>query len=144
MPLQERRPAIPTERTGAPVGARPSWGDRDGVSPIRRRTPAPRVVRSPQQDREVLRFLLLIDQTQAALYEQAVERGSIDGELLEFARVAGGHEPEHVALLREALGPRRARAAAARLRPRHDRRGNTLEQLDVMMQLGVVPTPGQE
>jgi hypothetical protein len=59
---------------------------------------------SPQQDREVLRFLLLIEHMQAALYEEAAARGSLDGELLEFARVAGGHERRHVALLREALG----------------------------------------
>lgn len=59
---------------------------------------------SPEQDREVLGFLLLIDRMQAALYEEAAERGVIDGELLRFARVAGDHERQHVALLRRTLG----------------------------------------
>jgi hypothetical protein len=59
---------------------------------------------SPEQDREVLGFLLLIDQMQAALYEQAAERSALSGELLRFARVAGDHERQHVALLRERLG----------------------------------------
>jgi hypothetical protein len=59
---------------------------------------------SAEQDREVLRFLLLIDQMQAALYEEAAERQALDGELLRFARVAGDHERQHVALLREKLG----------------------------------------
>jgi hypothetical protein len=59
---------------------------------------------SAEQDREVLGFLLLIDEMQAALYEEAAEREALDGQLLRFAQVAGDHERQHVALLREKLG----------------------------------------
>ncbi len=59
---------------------------------------------SPEQDAEIYNFALLLEQVQSAFYAEAVERAELDGELLDFAKVAASHEREHVAYLREALG----------------------------------------
>jgi Ferritin-like domain len=65
---------------------------------------------SPRQDRAILRFALLIEDLQAAFYADAIARGSLDGELEEFARVVGGHERAHAAHIRRALGATAPRA----------------------------------
>jgi Ferritin-like domain len=59
---------------------------------------------SPEQDAAIFNFALLLEQVQSALYAEASESAQLDGELLEFARVAAAHEREHVAYLQEALG----------------------------------------
>jgi hypothetical protein len=59
---------------------------------------------SDKRDAEVLRFGLLIEDLQAAFYADALKRGTLRGELLEYARVVGGHERQHAAFLRKALG----------------------------------------
>jgi Ferritin-like domain len=59
---------------------------------------------SPQQDAAILRFGLLLEDLQAAFYADALRRGALKGELLEFAQVVGGHEKAHAAHLRQALG----------------------------------------
>lgn len=63
-------------------------------------------------DAEVLNLALLLEYVQAGLYEGALEGNTLTGELREYARVAAGHEREHIDLLREALG------SAARDEPR--------------------------
>jgi hypothetical protein len=60
---------------------------------------------SAAQDRRIFQFALLLEQLQAAFYGEALERGALRGDLLEFAQVVGGHERAHVALLRKVLGP---------------------------------------
>jgi Ferritin-like domain len=59
---------------------------------------------SDERDAEVLRFALLMEDLQAAFYADAVNRGALSGELLEYAQVVGGHEGEHAAFVRNALG----------------------------------------
>lgn len=59
---------------------------------------------SAQQDEETLKFLLGLEDLQAAFYAEALERGKLTGELREFAQVAGDHEREHAAFLRKTLG----------------------------------------
>ena len=56
-------------------------------------------------DRHIFQFALLLEQVQAAFYAEALHRGALRGDLLEFAKVVGGHERAHVAFLRNALGP---------------------------------------
>ena len=69
---------------------------------------------SKEQDAEILNFVLVLEELQAAFYEDAVERGSLSGELLEFAEEVGSQEREHVAFVRSALG------SAAREAPAFD------------------------
>jgi hypothetical protein len=59
---------------------------------------------SPAGDAEIFNFALLLEYTQAALYAEAVDRGELTGELLEFATVVAEHERAHVEYLRDALG----------------------------------------
>ena len=74
---------------------------------------------SPARDAEILNFALLLEYIQAGFYAEALRRGSLEGELREFARVVGGHERTHVAFLRKALG------AKARKAPTLDFGGDT-------------------
>jgi hypothetical protein len=62
---------------------------------------------SRRQDRQILEFLLELEELQAAFYAQARARGALEGELRQFAEVVGGHERRHVAFLKRALGRRR-------------------------------------
>jgi hypothetical protein len=59
---------------------------------------------SASQDREIFKFALLLEELQAAFYTEASRRGTLRGELREFAETVGGHERDHVAFLRQALG----------------------------------------
>lgn len=59
---------------------------------------------SPEQDAAIFNFALLLEEVQSAFYDEAAQRGELDAELLDFAKVAAAHEREHVAYLRDALG----------------------------------------
>ena len=59
---------------------------------------------SAGQDREILNFLLTLERTQAAFYAAALQRGSLGGELRQFAQVVSEHERAHVERLRGELG----------------------------------------
>jgi Ferritin-like domain len=59
---------------------------------------------SAAQDARVLNLVLLLEYTEAAFYAEAVANGALRGELLEFAKVVGGHERAHVTFLKVALG----------------------------------------
>ncbi|MGH3013050.1 MAG: ferritin-like domain-containing protein [Gaiellaceae bacterium] len=59
---------------------------------------------SPAQDAEIFNFALLLEQVQAAFYDEAASQAALPAELLDFAKVAAGHEREHVGYLTEALG----------------------------------------
>ena len=62
------------------------------------------LARSKAQDALVLRLVLQLEQTQVAFYEQALARAGLKGALREFAETALGHEREHLAAIRKALG----------------------------------------
>jgi hypothetical protein len=73
----------------------------------------PRLGRSgPSQARdvEVLNYALVLEELTAAFYARAVGAGVLEGELAEFAAVAGAHEREHVKAIRNALGSKARRA----------------------------------
>jgi hypothetical protein len=59
---------------------------------------------SPAQDARVLNFILLIEEMEAALYAEALDRGRLRGELRRFAQIVGAHERAHVRFIRTALG----------------------------------------
>ncbi|HWH13192.1 MAG TPA: ferritin-like domain-containing protein [Miltoncostaeaceae bacterium] len=68
--------------------------------------------RNPRTDRAILNYALTLEYLEAAFYADAISQGEIRGEDLQFARVVGQHENQHVTLLRAALG----RAAVRRPR----------------------------
>ena len=59
---------------------------------------------SRKQDVEILNFGLLLEELQAAFYADALQRGSLKGELRQFAEHVGAQEEEHAELVRKALG----------------------------------------
>jgi Ferritin-like domain len=59
---------------------------------------------SKAQDARILQLVLQLEYTQVAFYEQAVQNGSLRGELLKFAQTALGHEQAHLAAVKAALG----------------------------------------
>jgi ferritin-like protein len=59
---------------------------------------------SAKQDAEILRFALTVEDLQAAFYADALRRGALEGELLEFAQTVGDHERAHAEHIRHALG----------------------------------------
>lgn len=69
---------------------------------------------SARQDAEILNFALLVERVQAGLYTEALARGTLRGELRDYARRVGGHEDAHVKFVSDALG------SAARKAPRLD------------------------
>ena len=66
---------------------------------------------SSSEDVRVLNFVLLLEYVQAAFYREASQHSELGSDLVEYARVVGGHEDDHVAALEKALG------ANARKRP---------------------------
>jgi len=90
------------------VGAAAAAGGAYAAYDPERAAPA----RSKTLDRKVFNFALLLEYLQAAFYAEAVNHGSLRGEVREFAETVAGHEREHVAYLRRVLG------ADARPRPR--------------------------
>jgi rubrerythrin len=59
---------------------------------------------SPEQDAEILNFALTMEFVQAGFYEEALSRGTLEGELRQFAERVGGQEKEHIAFIKQALG----------------------------------------
>ena len=59
---------------------------------------------SPEQDEQILNFMLALEYLQSAFYAAAQSQGVLEGELAEFTRVVGEHERRHVERLRELLG----------------------------------------
>jgi hypothetical protein len=74
---------------------------------------------SPAQDVEILNFLLVLEEAQAAFYDAALRGGALQGDLLAFARIVAPQEREHAEFLRGKLG------AQAGARPRLDFRRAT-------------------
>jgi hypothetical protein len=64
---------------------------------------------SPAQDAKILNFALLLEYIEAGFYSEAVAKGKLGGDLLEYASTVRDHERAHVAFLKRALG-RNARA----------------------------------
>jgi ferritin-like protein len=60
--------------------------------------------RSAKQDAEILKFALVVEDLQSAFYAAAIGKGSLDGELLEYAQVVAEHEKAHADHIRTALG----------------------------------------
>ena len=59
---------------------------------------------SKSEDLRILQLVLLVEYTQVALYERALNEASLTGELRDFAQIALGHERQHLAAVKQALG----------------------------------------
>jgi rubrerythrin len=59
---------------------------------------------SAKQDAEILNFALTMEYVQSGFYEEALKRGTLTGELREYAQRVGGQEKEHLAFIKQALG----------------------------------------
>jgi rubrerythrin len=59
---------------------------------------------SPAQDERILQLVLQLEYTEVAFYEQALRDAGLQGELQRFAQTALGHERQHLAAIRKALG----------------------------------------
>jgi rubrerythrin len=66
---------------------------------------------SPAQDAKILNFALLLEYIESGFYSEALARGKLSGELLDYAKTVRKHERAHVAFLEGALG------SSARKRP---------------------------
>jgi hypothetical protein len=55
-------------------------------------------------DLKIFNFALLLEYLQAAFYTEAQQRLRLRGEMRDYVETVGGHEREHVAYLRKALG----------------------------------------
>lgn len=75
--------------------------------------------RGAMQDRRILNYALTLEYLEAAFYAEAISRGALSGDVLQFARTAGAHETAHVEFLRDALG------SAAVASPTFDFKGTT-------------------
>jgi rubrerythrin len=63
---------------------------------------------SAQSDRDIeaLQLLLALEYTETAFYAEALERGSLRGEMKDYASAVLAQEREHLAFVRQALGSR--------------------------------------
>jgi rubrerythrin len=59
---------------------------------------------SAAQDRKILNFALLLEYIESAFYSEAIAKGGLSGDLLEYASAVREHERAHVAFLKRALG----------------------------------------
>jgi rubrerythrin len=69
---------------------------------------------SKAQDARILQLVLQLEYTQVAFYEEALSHASLEGQLRDFAETALGHERQHLAAIKRALG------AKAGKRPRFE------------------------
>jgi Ferritin-like domain len=77
---------------------------------------------SASQDVQILNFALLIEYLQASFYAEALAKGALRGERRQFARIVGGHEQAHAALIKRTL------ASKARQKPAFDFSDTTSHQ----------------
>jgi rubrerythrin len=66
---------------------------------------------SAQSDRDIeaLQLLLALEYTETAFYAEALERGSLRGEMKDYASAVLAQEREHLAFVKQALGSRAER-----------------------------------
>lgn len=59
---------------------------------------------SKAQDVKILQLVLQVEYTQVAFYEEALAEAKLSGDVREFAQTALGHERQHLAAVKKALG----------------------------------------
>jgi hypothetical protein len=107
MPLHRQRAADRTSRADLLRGAGVALA---GVTALG----VARFARAADRDEEALNLLLKVEYAEVGLYSAALESNRLTGELRAYARTVLGHERDHLAALRQALG------AAAEPEPKQD------------------------
>ena len=59
---------------------------------------------SKAQDAKILQLVLQLEYTQVAFYEEALAQAKLSGDVRQFAQTALGHERQHLAAIKRALG----------------------------------------
>jgi rubrerythrin len=85
---------------------------------------------SKAQDVKILQLVLQVEYTQVALYEEALAQAQLDGQVREFAQTALGHERQHLAAVKKALGSK------AGAKPRFDF-GDKTKNADAFMRAAI-------
>jgi rubrerythrin len=98
---------------------------------------------SQQQDVEILNFALVLEELQAAFYANAKRALKLTGELRQFVDVVGGHEREHAAYLRKALGAKARRPPRFTFTHAFDRPRDLTRSAVVLEDIGVAALNGQ-
>jgi hypothetical protein len=94
--LWQRREFLKLAALGGAAVAGSTW--LDGARALASGRP------SEAQDRQIFNFALLLEDLKSSFYAEALAKGGLQGELRQFAEVAGAHEREHASFLRRALG----------------------------------------
>lgn len=102
-----------------------------------------RLSRSASQDVEILNFALLIEELQAAFYARAARALKPNGELKQFVEVVGGHEREHAAFIRKALGAHARRTPRFTFTKAFDSRRSFLRSGVKLEDIGLAAYNGQ-
>jgi rubrerythrin len=98
---------------------------------------------SPAGDVRVLNFILLLEYVQAAFYREASAHSSLGSDLVEYVKTVGGHEDEHVAALRKALGAKARKPPRTRFGRATSDRQKFLAAAIELEDLGVAAYNGQ-
>jgi rubrerythrin len=85
---------------------------------------------SKAQDVKILQLVLQVEYTQVALYEEALAQAQLNGQVREFAQTALGHERQHLAAVKKALGSK------AGAKPRFDF-GDKTKNADAFMRAAI-------
>jgi rubrerythrin len=91
---------------------------------------------SKKQDVAILNYALTLEYLEAAFYNEAVAKGSLNAEVKTAAKTVAGHENAHVAFLKKALG------SAAVKKPKFDFKGTTADQKKFMATAQVLEDTG--
>jgi hypothetical protein len=100
-------------------------------------------LRSQALDLKIFNWALLLEYMQAAFYAESLDRARLRGEIREFAETVGGHEREHVAYLRKALGAQAHQRPTFHFGPATSNQRKFLDAAVQLENIGVAAYNGQ-
>jgi rubrerythrin len=91
---------------------------------------------SKKQDVQILNYALTLEYLEAAFYNEAVQKGNFNAEVMAAAKTTAAHENAHVTFLKKALG------SAAVKKPKFDFKGSNLDQAKFVATAAVLEDTG--